>query len=258
MRLMAHVCVGAVAVGLAGPAVPARTAGDRNGQPHCPTSGQGHAAAAELLRPGEASPRPAGATSSSRPFGAPTASGSTASSWTSRPSGSTVSIDANKRDSASDRDRHDRNDNDNNVVETEFDIQVPASAELDVEVFRERRDDRRRHGRTAAQDVLRRSRRHRRARRRRCEHVQRRARNRSHGRRKHTGSFRRDLQRTHSHAARRRRQGIGAVYDVQRQLRQRHAAHDAVVATAGTTAACGRPAGRLGRQHCGSTRSAGT
>jgi hypothetical protein len=49
--------------------------------------------------------------------------------------GSTVSIDANKRDSASDRDRRDRNYNDNNVVETEFDIQVPASAELDIEVF---------------------------------------------------------------------------------------------------------------------------
>lgn len=44
-------------------------------------------------------------------------------------SGSTVSIDANKRDSNW-RDREN-----NNVVETEFEIQVPASAELDVDVF---------------------------------------------------------------------------------------------------------------------------
>jgi hypothetical protein len=49
--------------------------------------------------------------------------------------GSTVSIDANKRDSDRDRDRRDRDYNDNNVVETEFEIQVPASAELDIDVF---------------------------------------------------------------------------------------------------------------------------
>jgi len=43
-------------------------------------------------------------------------------------SGSTVSIEANKRDSS----WRERNEN---VVETEFDIQLPASAELDVKVF---------------------------------------------------------------------------------------------------------------------------
>jgi DUF4097 and DUF4098 domain-containing protein YvlB len=43
-------------------------------------------------------------------------------------SGSTVFIDANKRDPT----WEDRN---NNVVETEFDIQVPAGARLDVDVF---------------------------------------------------------------------------------------------------------------------------
>ena len=50
-------------------------------------------------------------------------------------SGSTVSIEANKRESDSNRNRRDRNYNDENVVETEFEIQVPASAQLDVEVF---------------------------------------------------------------------------------------------------------------------------
>jgi len=45
-----------------------------------------------------------------------------------RTEGSTVVIDANKRDA----DWHERNDN---VVETEFDIQVPASAVLDVDCF---------------------------------------------------------------------------------------------------------------------------
>ena len=50
-------------------------------------------------------------------------------------SGSTVEIEANKRpDGDQNRDRN-RGDDDNNVVETEFDIQVPASAELDVKVF---------------------------------------------------------------------------------------------------------------------------
>jgi DUF4097 and DUF4098 domain-containing protein YvlB len=44
-------------------------------------------------------------------------------------SGSTVSIDANKRESDS------RNRENNNVVDTEFEIQVPASAELDINVF---------------------------------------------------------------------------------------------------------------------------
>jgi len=43
-------------------------------------------------------------------------------------SGSTVSIEANKRDSS-------WRDRDNNVVETEFDIQVPAGSRLDVNVF---------------------------------------------------------------------------------------------------------------------------
>jgi DUF4097 and DUF4098 domain-containing protein YvlB len=43
-------------------------------------------------------------------------------------SGSTVSIDANKRDA--DWDHHD-----DNVVETSFEIQVPASAKLDVHAF---------------------------------------------------------------------------------------------------------------------------
>jgi len=43
-------------------------------------------------------------------------------------SGSTVSIEANKRDSS-------WRDRDNNVVETEFDIQVPATAVLDVHSF---------------------------------------------------------------------------------------------------------------------------
>jgi DUF4097 and DUF4098 domain-containing protein YvlB len=45
-------------------------------------------------------------------------------------SGSTVSIEANKRDDGWQHGRHD-----NNVVETTFDIQVPASAELRVNVF---------------------------------------------------------------------------------------------------------------------------
>jgi len=45
-------------------------------------------------------------------------------------SGSTISIDANMRDSG----WSDRNHNDN-VVKTTFDIQVPASAKLDVDVF---------------------------------------------------------------------------------------------------------------------------
>src|SRR6266516_4624885 len=44
-------------------------------------------------------------------------------------SGSTVTIDANKRDPGW---QHDKN---NNVVETSFDIEVPAGAKLDVEVF---------------------------------------------------------------------------------------------------------------------------
>jgi hypothetical protein len=49
--------------------------------------------------------------------------------------GSTVSIDANKRDSDSrDRDR-DRDRDNNNVVDTEFEIQVPASAALDIYGF---------------------------------------------------------------------------------------------------------------------------
>jgi DUF4097 and DUF4098 domain-containing protein YvlB len=43
-------------------------------------------------------------------------------------SGSTVSIQANKRDSGWD-------EHNNNVVETTFEIQVPASARLDIDVF---------------------------------------------------------------------------------------------------------------------------
>jgi hypothetical protein len=46
-------------------------------------------------------------------------------------SGSTVSIEANRRDTANRRDR-----DEDNVVETEFEIQVPAAAELDVNVFK--------------------------------------------------------------------------------------------------------------------------
>jgi len=50
-------------------------------------------------------------------------------------SGSTVSIDANVADQAwRDRNRRQQN-NDGDVVDTEFDIQVPASARLDIEVF---------------------------------------------------------------------------------------------------------------------------
>ena len=50
-------------------------------------------------------------------------------------SGSTVSIDANVADQAW-RDRNRRQqDNEGDVVDTEFDIQVPASARLDIEVF---------------------------------------------------------------------------------------------------------------------------
>ena len=55
--------------------------------------------------------------------------------------GSTVAVDANKRPDGQDRDcgrdrnGRDRDDDCDNVVETEFDIQVPASAELDLNVF---------------------------------------------------------------------------------------------------------------------------
>jgi DUF4097 and DUF4098 domain-containing protein YvlB len=45
-----------------------------------------------------------------------------------RTSGSTVSIEANKRDS-------DWTEHNNNVVETTFEIQVPATAKLDIDVF---------------------------------------------------------------------------------------------------------------------------
>src|SRR5205814_10035237 len=45
-------------------------------------------------------------------------------------SGSTVTIDANKRDPD-----WSKSNTDNNVVHTTFDIQVPASAMLDVDVF---------------------------------------------------------------------------------------------------------------------------
>src|SRR5688572_23421111 len=50
-------------------------------------------------------------------------------------SGSTVTIDANVASQAW-RDRNRRQyDNDGDVVDTEFDIQVPASARLDIDVF---------------------------------------------------------------------------------------------------------------------------
>ena len=50
-------------------------------------------------------------------------------------SGSTVTIDANVRDQAW-RDRNNRNrDSEGDVVDTEFDIQVPAAAKLDIDVF---------------------------------------------------------------------------------------------------------------------------
>ena len=45
-------------------------------------------------------------------------------------SGSTVTIDANKRD-----EQWEREDHNNNVVETTFEIEVPASATLDVDAF---------------------------------------------------------------------------------------------------------------------------
>jgi len=47
-------------------------------------------------------------------------------------SGSTITVEANKRDSDMER----RNDNrQNNVVETDFEIQVPAGARLDIDTF---------------------------------------------------------------------------------------------------------------------------
>jgi DUF4097 and DUF4098 domain-containing protein YvlB len=45
-------------------------------------------------------------------------------------SGSTVTINANKQDDEWERDRHN-----NNVVETTFDLEVPATARLDVDAF---------------------------------------------------------------------------------------------------------------------------
>lgn len=45
-------------------------------------------------------------------------------------SGATVTIDANKRD-----DQWEREDHNNNVVETTFEIEVPASATLDIDAF---------------------------------------------------------------------------------------------------------------------------
>lgn len=49
-------------------------------------------------------------------------------------SGSTIEVNANERDRDDDRRWRD-GDGDNNVVETRFDIQVPASARLEVEAF---------------------------------------------------------------------------------------------------------------------------
>ena len=50
-------------------------------------------------------------------------------------SGSTISVEANKRDRDSDR-RDDNDDrNNNNVVETNFEIQVPADARLEIDAF---------------------------------------------------------------------------------------------------------------------------
>jgi hypothetical protein len=49
-------------------------------------------------------------------------------------SGATVTIDANKCDGAWNDDRRNRNNN-NNVVETRMELQVPASADLDIDVF---------------------------------------------------------------------------------------------------------------------------
>jgi len=48
-------------------------------------------------------------------------------------SGSSLTINANKRDDRDDW--SDENHNNNNVVETEFDIQVPAGCRLDINVF---------------------------------------------------------------------------------------------------------------------------
>lgn len=45
-------------------------------------------------------------------------------------SGSTVTIDANKKDAAWERERHN-----NNVVETTFELMVPAGADLDIDAF---------------------------------------------------------------------------------------------------------------------------
>lgn len=47
-------------------------------------------------------------------------------------SGSTITVDANKKD---DQDRWRRDDRDDNMVETTFDIQVPAGARLEINAF---------------------------------------------------------------------------------------------------------------------------
>ena len=105
-----------------------RAAGNRARRPHRVAFAPAGSSGSRTSPAASRSPAATAPTWPSTPSGARRAIGSiTSSSRSARPA-SGVSIEANKKDG-------NWREQDNNVVETEFDIQVPADVTLDIDVF---------------------------------------------------------------------------------------------------------------------------